>query len=84
MAITIPKKLIKDDDIVIIPRKEYEEMMASMIPSVYLKGRAAKRLDKLMEDGLREYREGKTEPLGSFLKREYPKLHRKYAHWSRK
>jgi len=60
MAITIPKKLIKDDDIVIIPRKEYEEMKASMIPSVYLKGRAARRLDKLVEEGLQEYNVGRT------------------------
>ena len=37
------------------------------------------RLNKLAEEGLKEYRVGKTELLDSFLKREYPRLYQKYA-----
>jgi hypothetical protein len=77
-AITIPKKLIKNDDLIIIPRKEYEYIKSQMIPTLYLKGKAAQRLDKRVSDGLREYKTGKTETLKSFLKRDYPRLYKKY------
>lgn len=79
-TITIPKKLIKaQDDLVVIPRGEYEQMRSQMIPAYYLTGKAARKLDKWVNDGLKEYRAGKTESLESFLKREYPSLYKKYA-----
>lgn len=59
-TITIPKNLIKNDDLVIIPRKEYESMKAQAIPTFYLKGKEAEKLDKLVKDGLREYERGET------------------------
>ena len=59
-TITIPKNLIKNDDLVIIPRKEYERMKAQMIPTFYLKGKEAEKLDKLVKDGLREHERGET------------------------
>lgn len=59
-TITIPKNLIKNDDLVIIPRKEYEKMKAQMTPTFYLKGKEAEKLDKLVKDGLREYERGET------------------------
>lgn len=59
-TITIPKHIIKNDDLVLMPRREYEKMKAQMTPTVFLKGKAAKRLDRRVEQGLRDYREGKT------------------------
>ena len=59
-AITISKNLIKNDDLVIIPRKEYESMKAQMAPTFYLKGKEAGKLDKMIESGLREYKRGET------------------------
>lgn len=80
VTITIPKKLIKaQDDLVVIPRGEYEQMRSQMIPAYYLTGKAARKLDKLVRDGITEYKAGKAEPLESFLKREYPRLYKKYA-----
>ena len=59
-TITIPKNLIKNDDLVIVSRKEYESLKACMIPTFYLKGKEADKLDKLVEDGLSEYERGET------------------------
>jgi len=73
-TITIPKNLIKNDDLIILPRKEYELMKTQMIPTFYLKGKKAKLLDKRVNEALNEYRQGKTESLKSFLNKEYPKF----------
>lgn len=78
-TITIPKKLLHGDDLIVIPRKEYEEMKSRMIPIIYLKGKSAKQLDKRVEEGMREYKKGKTESMEAFLKREYPGLHKTYG-----
>lgn len=59
-TITIPKNLIKNDDLVIIPRKEYEKLKSQMTPTFYLRGKEAEKLDKLVEYGLREYEKGET------------------------
>lgn len=64
-TITIPKRLIENDDLIIIPRKEYEYMKSQMIPTIYLKGKAAERLDKRVKSGLQEYKAGKTKKLRS-------------------
>ncbi|MEK7596313.1 MAG: hypothetical protein AAB564_02080 [Patescibacteria group bacterium] len=74
-TITILKNLIKNDDLVILPRREYESMKARMIPTFYLKRKNAKNLDKRVNEGLKEYHSGKTESLNSFLKKEYPHLY---------
>ncbi|MFH1979240.1 MAG: hypothetical protein ABII97_02580 [Patescibacteria group bacterium] len=63
--ITIPKKLAQKDDLVIIPRKEFEYMKSQMIPTIYLKGKAARHLDKRVTDALREYKGGKTTQIRS-------------------
>jgi hypothetical protein len=66
MTIAILKKVdISNDDMVVIPRQEYEELKASQIPTVFLKGRAAQRLDARVTRSLREYRQGKTKRLYS-------------------
>ena len=76
-TLTIPRNLIQNDDLVILPRREYESMKARMFPVFFLKGKNAKNLDKRVNEGVAEYRKGKTEALEFFLKREYPELHKK-------
>ncbi len=58
-GITISRERIaKSRGIVVLPIKEYYRLL--MVPTYQLKGKAAEKLDKLVEEGLREYREGKT------------------------
>ena len=64
-TITIPKNLIKNDDLVIVSRKEYESLKACMVPTFYLKGKEAEKLDKLVKEGLKEYQEGKCKTIKS-------------------
>ncbi len=66
-AVTIPKKITKGAELVVMPREEYEKMKAQMVPSIFLKGESAKRLDRRVSEGLKEYRKGKTESLETFL-----------------
>lgn len=64
--ITIKKeKVERQKGVVILPLREYHRLLEQAIPTYYLKGRAAERLDKLVEEGLKEYREGKTIRAGS-------------------
>ncbi|MEK7574430.1 MAG: hypothetical protein AAB514_02805 [Patescibacteria group bacterium] len=66
VTITIPKNLIKDEGgVVILPLKEYQKLCEMAAPTYYLKGKAAKDLDKLVEGGLKEYHEGKCKTLRS-------------------
>ncbi|KPJ56792.1 hypothetical protein AMJ49_03925 [Parcubacteria bacterium DG_74_2] len=59
--ITISKKTIKKEGgFVVLPLKEYEKLREQAVPVYYLKGKEAKKLDKLVDEGLREYRKGET------------------------
>ncbi len=78
-TVTIPKSVTGREELVVLPRKEYERMKASMVPTFYLKGKTALKLDRRVERALREYHRGKTESLNSFLKKEYPRLHKRYG-----
>lgn len=76
-TITIPKNLIKSDDLVIIPRKEYEE---------FLEIKKEERRQATEEDVLRWSREarklkkaGKLPLFKNLIKKEYPALARKYS-----
>jgi hypothetical protein len=62
---TIPKSIFQNDDLVIVPRKHYEELRANQIPVYFLTGRAAKRLDKRVASSLRAYRMGKCQKIES-------------------
>lgn len=60
-TITISKTNIKKaGGIVILPLKEYERLSQMAVPTYYLKGKAAVELDKLVEGGLDEHRNGET------------------------
>lgn len=55
----------KQKGVVVLPAAEYRRLLAAAVPEVYLTGKAAKRLDKLVAEGLKEYREGKTRRIRS-------------------
>ncbi len=63
-SITISERMVREyGGIVLLPKEEYSRMLG--IPTVQLKGRAAKKLDALVNEGLQEYRAGKTKVLKS-------------------
>jgi len=64
-AITISKKVLQNDDIVILPRREYEKLKASAIPVLYLRDEKAQKLDKRVNKSVREYKLGKTKSIKS-------------------
>ena len=60
-TITISQsKIQQQKGVVILPLKEYKKLLEQAVPTYYLKGKEAKKLDRLVSEGLREYREGKT------------------------
>ncbi|MDP3725617.1 MAG: hypothetical protein Q8R36_00290 [bacterium] len=64
--ITIQKRKIdKQKGVVILPLKEYEKLREQAVPTYYLTGKAARDLDKLVDEGLTEYRAGKTKDIRS-------------------
>ena len=66
MTIAILKKSqIRNDDVVLIPRREYDILKENQIPVVFLKGKSARKLDRRVNASLREYRQGKTKILHS-------------------
>lgn len=42
-----------------MPLKEYEELRRQAAPTYYLSGKEAEALDKLVEQGLKDYKNGK-------------------------
>ncbi|MEK7146820.1 MAG: hypothetical protein AAB772_01030 [Patescibacteria group bacterium] len=68
-TITIQKeKIEKQSGVVILPLKEYRLLIAKVAPTYYLAGKKAKKLDKLVEEGLSEYKRGKTIKASSLKK----------------
>jgi hypothetical protein len=74
MAKIVEKNSIKigKEPVVILPLKEYKKLLKYELEKEYI--------DEIVKEGLKEKKEGKTEPLESFLKREYPKLYEDYTH----
>lgn len=65
-TITLSRKSVeKQKGVVVLPIKEYERLIKASVPEYYLTGKAALRLDALVEQGLREHREGKTRKIRS-------------------
>ncbi|MFA4890169.1 MAG: hypothetical protein WC587_00830 [Candidatus Paceibacterota bacterium] len=54
VTITIPQKLIKNDDLIIIPRKEYEKLFR------VFKGKKLTPLDRNLDEAISEYKAGKS------------------------
>ena len=79
-TITIPKHITGKEELVVISRKEYEQMKARMFPVFRLKGKAALKLDRRVEKAMQEHRAEKTKSLKAFLKKEYPRLYKQYGY----
>ncbi len=68
-TITIPKELIRERDLVVIPRKEYEEFLR-----VRKEGKTA--VKNAVNEGLRDLNEGRVSPIFSSAKAAIRHLHR--------
>ena len=62
--IKIPEKALKRG-VVVLDLKEYQELLERAVPVYYLKGKRARDLDRIVEEGEKEYRKGKLKPLKS-------------------
>lgn len=72
-TVTIPKGIFeKQGGAVVLGLKEYKKFLKYEMEKEHI--------DAIVEEGLKEYKEGKTESMESFLKREYPKLYENYKH----
>ncbi|MEK7500488.1 MAG: hypothetical protein AAB649_07885 [Patescibacteria group bacterium] len=65
-TITIQKEQVeKQAGVVILPIGEYQKLVKRALPTYYLTGKEAKKLDKLVNEGLRAYKSGKTKKIRS-------------------
>ncbi len=65
-TITLSKaKVQKQKGVVVLPIAEYQRLLLKAVPTFYLTGKAALKLDTLVEDSLREHRAGKTRTIRS-------------------
>ena len=64
-ATLLKKATTKDKGVVVLPVQEYQRLIAAAVPTYYLTGKEATDLDKLVKEGLREYRAGKTRTIRS-------------------
>ena len=49
----------KNGGVVVLSLKEYEDLRRQAAPTYYLTGKEAEAVDKLVEQGLKDYRKGK-------------------------
>ena len=64
--ITISKKnILKEKGVVILPLKEYQKLCERAVPTYYLREKEAEKLDRLVEEGLKEYKEGRCRRIKS-------------------
>lgn len=65
-TITFSKKAIrKIGGMVILPLREYKKLCERAVPIYQLRGKEAEDVDKLVEEGLREYKAGKCKIIKS-------------------
>lgn len=65
-SVTIQKvKIEKEKGVVVLPILEYKKLLEQSIPTHYLYGKDAEKIDRLVEEGLKEYRAGKTKKIKS-------------------
>ena len=62
--VKIPKEALRRG-VVILDLAEYKKLAERKIPTYRLKEKAAKELDKLVKEGLREYKAGKCKTIKS-------------------
>jgi len=64
-ATLLKKAASKDKGVVVLPVQEYQRLIVAAVPTYYLSGKEATDLDKLVNEGVREYRAGKTRTIRS-------------------
>ena len=62
--VKIPQSALKKG-VVLLDLEEYKKMRTREVPTYYLEGKEAEELDKLVEEGLRDYRQGKCKKIKS-------------------
>ena len=65
LIIISKEEIQKKGGIVILSLREYRKLCERAVPTYYLKGKEAEKLDKLVEEGLREYRKGRCKTIKS-------------------
>jgi Pyruvate/2-oxoacid:ferredoxin oxidoreductase gamma subunit len=72
-SIIIPREAIhKKQGVVILDLEEYKEFLKYEMEKEHI--------DEIVNEGIEEEKQGKTESLEKFLKKEYPKLYENYKH----
>lgn len=72
-SVIIPKETLrKQGGVVVLGLKEYKRLLKYEMEKEYI--------DIIVKEGLKEEKEGKTESMESFLKKEYPKLYEDYKY----
>jgi hypothetical protein len=62
--ITVSKNEVeKQKGVVILPLRQYRELVRGALPTYYLDGKEASKLDRLVNDGLKELKAGKTKKI---------------------
>lgn len=65
-AIQISKQRVRQKrGVVVLDLEEYEKLREQAIPTYYLTGKAAEHIDKLYEERMKEYRQGKCKSIKS-------------------
>jgi hypothetical protein len=65
-TVAVPKSLLTlEGGVVILFLKDYRQLLENTVPAVYLRGRKARALDRLVEEGLQQHFEGKTRKINS-------------------
>jgi hypothetical protein len=65
LIIISKEEIKKKGGIVILSLREYRKLCERAVPTYYLKGKEAEKLDKLVEEGLRDYRKGRCKTIKS-------------------
>lgn len=63
--VTLPASLLRQGGFVILGLDEYETLQKKTIPTYYLEGNHAKRLDQLVVKGLQAIKDQKTKTIAS-------------------
>ena len=65
-SITISRKTVERyGGVVVLPLREYRDLQERAVPTYQLYGKEAKELDKLVEEGLKDHREGRCKEIKS-------------------
>jgi len=63
-SVTLSREAIKKG-VVLLDLEQYHKLQRKAVPTYYLTGKKAKNLDRLVKEGLREHKGGKTKKINS-------------------